>query len=44
LENLIIFHLLIIGIEEVKGLFQSIDVDKDGLLSKEEMMTSPGRP
>jgi len=30
------------SIEEVKNLFKEIDVDSDGLLSKEEMMTSPG--
>jgi len=29
-------------IQDVKGLFKAIDVDGDGLLSKEEMLTSPG--
>ena len=29
-------------IADVKGLFKDIDVDGDGLLTKEEMLTSPG--
>jgi len=29
-------------IDEVKALFKAIDVDGDGLLSKEEMLSSPG--
>jgi len=29
-------------IDDVKGLFKAIDIDGDGLLSKEEMMVSPG--
>jgi len=32
----------ITSIAEVKGLFKAIDVDGDGLLSKEEMLNSPG--
>jgi len=32
----------ITSIAEVKGLFKDIDVDGDGLLSKEEMLNSPG--
>merc|ERR1719495_2107394 len=30
------------SIADVKGLFKAIDVDGDGLLSKEEMLNSPG--
>lgn len=30
------------SIDDVKALFKAIDVDSDGLLSKEEMMNSPG--
>jgi len=30
------------SIDDVKELFKAIDVDSDGLLSKEEMMNSPG--
>ena len=29
-------------IADVKGLFKEIDIDGDGLLSKEEMLSSPG--
>jgi len=32
----------ITSIADVKGLFKDIDVDGDGLLSKEEMLNSPG--
>jgi len=32
----------ITSIADVKGLFKAIDVDGDGLLSKEEMLNSPG--
>merc|ERR1719348_566823 len=32
----------ITSIADVKGLFKDIDVDGDGLLSKEEMLSSPG--
>eukprot|EP00091_Calanus_sinicus_P023085 TRINITY_DN7622_c0_g1_i7.p1 TRINITY_DN7622_c0_g1~~TRINITY_DN7622_c0_g1_i7.p1 ORF type:complete len:601 (-),score=238.71 TRINITY_DN7622_c0_g1_i7:1416-3218(-) len=32
----------ITSIADVKGLFKEIDVDGDGLLSKEEMLNSPG--
>lgn len=31
-----------VSIEEVKELFKAIDIDSDGLLSKDEMMNSPG--